>query len=341
MEKQQNLVEKIWGVLVHLGRNMWSEKNMQTKLSWDTELWDQVVEKCVQWGLNTKVMDVGEGVVFSSHPELSIEGSWTSEQVKEEVHRLRELGIQLIPKLNFSATHDAWLGVYGRMVSTPAYYHVCRELIHEAYEIFDHPEYIHIGMDEENWKHANDGGKYMTVIRRDELLINDIKYLSDCVKETGAKCHMWHDPFADYPELAHGGIPKDVVPNVWNYYHYTKKRRTKIADQPDNVREYYEKAFVLRYGYTIEYVEQDPHVTKGIEAIGRFQEEGRHFLIATSNWSIKTCDEDAAEYFKKECKEQSLLEGFMTAPWGYMDKQNERLLESIELLGKAKQIFYA
>ena len=333
--------EKIWGVLVHLGRNMWSEKKAQTKLNWDPEVWEQVVEKCVQWGLNTIVMDVGEGVQYSSHPELAIEGSWTPEQVKTEVHRLKELGIQLIPKLNFSATHDAWLGIYGRMVSTPVYYQVCRDLIHEAYEIFEHPEYIHIGMDEENWKHANDGGVYMTVIRRDELLIHDIKYLSDCVKETGAKCHMWHDPFANYPDLAHEGVPKDVVPDVWMYYEYRKDHWTKISEQPQFIQDFYKTGFVQRYGYTIEYVEEDPVVTEAIDAINRFQEEGRHFLITTSNWSIKTCEEGAAEYFKKECPDLSLLDGFMTAPWGGMDKQNPRLLESIELLGKAKQIFNA
>ena len=41
--------EKIWGVLVHLGSNMWSERKAQTKLNWDPEVWEQVVEKCVQW----------------------------------------------------------------------------------------------------------------------------------------------------------------------------------------------------------------------------------------------------------------------------------------------------
>ena len=41
------------------------------------------------------------------------------------------------------------VGIYERMVSTPIYYQVCKDLIEEAYEMFDHPEFIHIGMDEE------------------------------------------------------------------------------------------------------------------------------------------------------------------------------------------------
>ena len=69
------------------------------------------------------------------------------EELKEELQKLRDMGLTVYPKLNFSTAHDAWLGLYSRMVSTPEYYKVTKELIEEIYEMFLHPSAIHIGMD--------------------------------------------------------------------------------------------------------------------------------------------------------------------------------------------------
>lgn len=46
------------------------------------------------------------------------------------------------------AAADAWLGEYGRMVTTRPYYDACRDVIRDAAEMFDHPRYLHIGYDE-------------------------------------------------------------------------------------------------------------------------------------------------------------------------------------------------
>jgi hypothetical protein len=63
------------------------------------------------------------------------------------------MGLEPIPKLNFSTCHDYWLGPYARMVSTPKYYEVCQNLIAEVIDLFDKPRYFHLGMDEEEQKH--------------------------------------------------------------------------------------------------------------------------------------------------------------------------------------------
>lgn len=70
-------------------------------------------------------------------------------KVELEVARCREKGLALIPKLNFATTHSFRLGEYRNMTSTNTYYKVVNDLIHEVYELFDHPEYIHFGMDEQ------------------------------------------------------------------------------------------------------------------------------------------------------------------------------------------------
>jgi hypothetical protein len=61
---------------------------------------------------------------------------------------MRALGIEPIPKLNFSTCHDTWMKQYRRMISTPAYYQFCADVIREVCEVFDHPRFFHLGCDE-------------------------------------------------------------------------------------------------------------------------------------------------------------------------------------------------
>ena len=68
---------------------------------------------------------------FPSHPELAVKGSWSPERMQKELERLRGLGLEPIPKLNFSAMHDEWLGDYGRMLCTDEYYRVLH-LLHAS-----------------------------------------------------------------------------------------------------------------------------------------------------------------------------------------------------------------
>ena len=107
-----------FGILIHFGENMWGDLKAQTTLHFDREVWNNIIEKCIEEGLDTIVLDLGEGIKYNSHPEIGIDGSWSPEEMKEEVLRLKKRGLRLIPKLNFSTVHDAWMGEYERMVST-------------------------------------------------------------------------------------------------------------------------------------------------------------------------------------------------------------------------------
>ena len=142
--------DKIKSVLLHLGYNMWCEwlpdEVMKTAVIKDRyvpdrtlrnkdELWNKVINRMAERKLNMVVIDVGEGLVYPSHPELAIEGSWTPDRLREEIIRLRGLGLEAIPKLNFSATHDGWLKHYHRMLTLPEYYSVVKDLIRDVAEI--------------------------------------------------------------------------------------------------------------------------------------------------------------------------------------------------------------
>ncbi len=90
-------------------------------------------------GMNRVLIDWGDGVKYDSLPEIAVNGAWSTSQLKKELKTIRKLGLEPIPKLNFSTGHKAWLGPYQRMISSDTYYKVCTK--HEKYvRIYDRLE---------------------------------------------------------------------------------------------------------------------------------------------------------------------------------------------------------
>ena len=192
-----------WSFLVHFGMNMWGD-NMgkpsrdglikkrltdrefelvcgddylrQDRVRFDEPLWRDLSEQLRKDGCNQIVVDVGEFLKYPSHPEMAVKGSWEPDRLTAEVKRLNGMGFEVVPKLNFSCCHRAWLGEYGRMVSTPKYYEVCTDLIRDALEVFKGTRFLHIGMDEE---HMPSYQRYNTllVMRQGELWWHDLLWL--------------------------------------------------------------------------------------------------------------------------------------------------------------------
>lgn len=218
--------------LLHLGYNLWSDvmpifwKNHPTlellknrcaadHLRCSIETWRRVTRHMQMRGFNMAVIDLGEGVRYPSHPELAVRGSWSPDQLRAELARLRQMGIEPIPKLNFSTSHDTWLGDYGRMVSTPTYYRVCADLIADVAELFDSPRFFHIGYDEEN--HANQMQYAMAVIRHGELWWNDFFRIVREVERHGMRAWMWSDFYWHHPEEFVRRMPRSVLQSNWYY----------------------------------------------------------------------------------------------------------------------------
>ena len=206
------------------GHNMWGEALPEgvtsvtggrlcgVRAKFDEKIWRKVVDHLLLRKMNMAVIDLGEFPVYPSHPELAIKGSRSPDWVRGEVRRLKSLGIEAIPKLNFSTSHDAWLGEYGRMVSTKTYYRVCADVIRDAAEMFDHPRFFHIGYDEEN---ANFQHGYK-VIRENEVWWHDFLWFVKTVEDAGMRPWMWSDygwRHADFPKKC----PKSVIQSNWYY----------------------------------------------------------------------------------------------------------------------------
>ena len=221
-------MEKIWSFFMNLGCNMWEDPwsphekpiqcEMQSRyyevLTTDRAVWRSIVDQLPSFGVNTVVIDIGEGLRYESHPELAVPGSWKREELVAELAKMRAMGLEPIPKLNFSACHDAWLGEYAYMLSTGKYYDVVRDLIAEVSEVFDHPRFFHLGMDEEDFPDHHTG---MTSIRSDSLWWHDLYFYFDEVERHGARPWIWSDYDYKHNEGWERKMPKDCVQSAWQY----------------------------------------------------------------------------------------------------------------------------
>ena len=273
----------LWATLVHIGTNLWYEEGntkcdcstlyhtpASPRIRFDREVWNEYVDDMKAAGLNCIIIDLADAMIFDTHPELAIDGSFTKAEMREELDRLNALGFEVIPKLNFSATHDVWMKEYSRMLSTPTYYKVCRDLIDEVCELFE-PRYFHIGFDEEGIEHQ---AKYdYAVIRQNDLWWHDLCYLAECVERHGARALVWADYARNRPDEFVEKLPKSVIPVNWYYFTeygegISEKMRIRVApfdileshgfDQmPGGSIEYHDENMELLVKYCKEHISED------------------------------------------------------------------------------------
>jgi hypothetical protein len=109
--------------LLHLSYNMWCDRlpsswghythdqlhyiQVSDTLRFDDTLWRDLTEEMAKAGLNMVVIDLGDAIQYESHPEIAVKKAWSPARLREELARLRNLGLEPTPKLNFSTAHDA------------------------------------------------------------------------------------------------------------------------------------------------------------------------------------------------------------------------------------------
>ena len=300
----------MWAYLIHLGVNMWNDgglkylKNYEDESFADDEVWREVTDFLPTQGFNTLVIDVGEGMQYESHPEISGEHAWSKDKLKKELDRLRSIGLTPLPKLNFSKNHDAWLGKYHFMISTPQYYKVCEDVIKEVHEVFGCPEYFHLGMDEERSVYM--GGKKARMQRNPELWWHDAYFYFDICEKLGTHPWVWADPVWTQKEDYLKKMPRSVIQSNWYYnsFTYTKYNAT------------------LRDAYKL------------------LDDEGFQQVPTCSGiWYTKSAD-GTLETLKKTLSPDRLL-GYMEAPW-FMTYKSEyySLLDCAYRFGLAKKKHY-
>ena len=235
---------QVFGELFHLSSNMWSDyregeyptelidkdkQNTKTKawfrdeLITTDELWYDVTAKMKAAGMNMVVIDLGDGVVWPSHPEIAVRGAWSVEKLRRELDRVRAMGLEPIPKLNFSAAHDAWLHDYQRMVSTKPYYQVCADLIRDVAEIFDTPRFLHLGYDEETAGHQTWGCYGHIVVRAGSQWWKDFEFFRRETERNGMRAWIWSDYIWHHEKEFLDRMDRGVLQSNWYYYNSMTK----------------------------------------------------------------------------------------------------------------------
>jgi len=276
-------------------------------LSFDYTVWDVLLKDLAASGMNMLIIDLGDGVQYESHPEIAVRNAWTIEKLRSELKKIRNLGIEPIPKLNFSTTHDIWLGKYSRMVSTDIYYAVCRDLISEVIDLFDKPRFFHLGMDEEGMKQNQD----IAIARQNDLWWGDLYFLIGEVEKKGVRSWIWSDYSWEHPDIFFKKMPKSVLQSNW----------------------YYDSGFDLNG-------ELSDYSRTAIKMYHELEKQGYDQVPTGSNHDNDRNMEATVEYCKKIIDPSRLL-GFMTAPWRPTHAAClERHREAIAQVGRAIRKFY-
>ncbi len=244
--------------------------------------WDALLQEMAAVGMNMVVIDVGDAVEFESHPEIAVKNAWTPSKLKSELAKMRKLGLEPIPKLNFATTHDIWLKDYARMVSTDIYYGVCKDLIEEVSVLFDHPRFFHLGMDEETAQHQR--RQNYSVIRQKDLWWGDLYFFIGEVEKNEGRPWVWSDYAWHNPDTFFRKMPKSVLQSNW--YYGTDFDLNKLKEPA--------KTYVKLYN--------------DLEAYGYDQ------VPTGSNHSVPGNMESTVDYCQNVV-DPSRLTGFMTAPW--------------------------
>lgn len=321
----------IWAEFVELTRNCgapepeaWHAKygDWRTKTMTDDGVWRRFTERAAKKGANTLVVRMGDGVVYPSHPELAIEGSWSMKKMKDELRRLRDLGLEPIPKLNFSAAHDSWLHEYSYMLSTPKYLQVVRDVIRDACDIFDGPRFFHLGMDEEVDRLQK--AYRVSIVRSvEDQWWDDLYVMEEACRAGGSRAWVWSDIGWENYELFFRKMPKTIVQSNWYYnrdftydpnFDCSKSSRTISGNSAKFSTKFY--VDLDRAGY-----DQIP---------------------CGSNWqplndSYEVNFKRTVEFCSRHLSKEHLL-GFLMAPWFPTDPAGEgKLMESLDLLEEAKK----
>lgn len=284
-----------WAYMMNISYHFWSDESTPAP-GWylpkqyretndvDLQVWDDTIQFLADCKYNLVLLDVGDGIKYESHPEISAPDAWDKDFLKKKLDEIRALGMTPIPKLNFSAGHDTWMKKYRRMISTPEYYRVCADLIKEVCEAFDYPELFHLGFDEENF--TDQQGFEMITIRGEDLWFHDLNFLADECAKYSARPWIWSDYIWTHEDAFLKRMSKDILQSNW-YYH----------------------------GFNDNLPDSGPHpFKKWMGAYELLDKHGFDQIPTCSCWNINTNTKETIAHCKHKLSEEHLA-GIMVAPW--------------------------
>lgn len=283
----------IWAFMLYLSDHMWQDeftvsgkwylpKPYQENIQTEVETWDAMVSFLAERQYNMVLIDVGDGIKYDSHPEVSAPNAWEKDFLKKKLDEMRAVGIEPIPKLNFSAGHDTWMKKYRRMLSTPEYYEFCSDVIREVCEVFGNPRFFHLGCDEETADMQK--SVEMVIVRNATLWWHDFHFLCRECEKNGTRPWIWSDYLWKNEDLFLKNMPKSVLQSNW-YYDYFR-----------------------------DWGDTNPGRKRAMECYELLDKHGYDQIPTGSTWTCTPNLYQTVAHGKEKLSPEHLY-GFMTAPW--------------------------
>jgi hypothetical protein len=220
MTKQKELHWR--GYLLHLTHYdpVWMRKK-STEKPFDPDVAGEVVETLKDCGFNMLLIGVSDGITYRSHPELKRRYSRPMKALVDLAAHARSLGMEIVPKLNFSRSeincHNHWMRSpkeewYHNFDDAP-YFKRAFDCIDEVIEACRPKKFFHVGMDED---HDRSYTQY----------VNAILSLRAGLRKRRLRTVCWSDSAIEYAsgqihvekcQTAERELPKDVVRLLWHY----------------------------------------------------------------------------------------------------------------------------
>jgi hypothetical protein len=222
--------------------------------------------------------------------------------------KMRDMGLEPIPKLNFSACHDVWLGKYSRMLSTPEYYVVCKDLIAETIEWFENPRFFHLGMDEEEVHHQE---RFLYICeRKHELWWHDFHFLRQQVESQGITAWIWGDYVWNHADEFYKNMPRSVLQSNW-YRHPVTVPCTSV----------YGAVFNMDIPAATTFIDVD--------------KAGYDQIPVVSNWETPDNIYNTINWCREHCSPER-IKGYFLTPWKpTLEVARDRHMDAISHFGKA------
>lgn len=283
-----------WGFMLKLSTHMWSDESAGPA-GWylkpqyhvcnqvDLDVWDSTVKFLAEHKYNMVLIDVGDGIRYESHPEISAPDAWDKDFLRKKLGEMRALGLEPIPKLNFSTSHDTWLKEYRRMVSSTPYYRACADVIREVCEVFDSPKLFHLGFDEERPEYQQNCEN--VVVRNGELWWHDLFFLAKECEKYGARPWIWSDYVWNNEKVFLEKMPRSILQSNWYY------------------------------GGFQNFPAEHPHYAM-IRAYELLDSHGYDQILTGSTWSIDDNLYQTVAHGKSKLT-PALVSGYLAAPWQF------------------------
>lgn len=217
----------IRAALVHLSH---CNQYKNDKCTFKMDLGRQLIETAGRGRMNMLILDIKDGMVYRSHPEISLPGAISQADVAALVELARSYGMDVVPKYNLSTTHLGWILPAVKVpeeVDTEKFWKVAEDVANEIIEVVKPEHYFHAGFDEDRGRNRE---KYL------ERLLHMHKFLADRKLTT----MIWADQFCytnlhtgklEGPEKILDRVPKDVVMVDWRYQPFEAYPSTLVLAQ--------------------------------------------------------------------------------------------------------------